>query len=224
MRTINGNYTPGRVGFTEDRPAGIPGRPFFVKQGEEFVATEADAKKWGLVEGRAYQTWRWPGYPIVIDQDTEFRDCNFAQVTPHTEIFTVVAGPFVTPVVRFVDCNLVNVKVPDGAEIEGGNLAQIVRAPTGDANRPETNLLCECLKCCTAVKVLRQAIAARDKGAFDGTRWKHHVLKPRYTEARKDAALVQAARDERAAENLAAMQKFGRTVTLALRSSLKRGQ
>lgn len=68
----------------------------------------------------------WPTgtkYPIVIDSDTTFRGCNFAQQFPHTEVFQLVPAPgsLVNPVLIFmpddegIQCNLVNVTVPDGA-------------------------------------------------------------------------------------------------------------
>ena len=90
-----------------------------------------------------YSHARGVAYPIQIDKDTIYEDANFAQEAPHTDIFSVAPGVVIT----FVNCNLVNVTVPDGAQIHGGNLAQVVPTETGNKDRPTVNLLCVCEKC-----------------------------------------------------------------------------
>ncbi len=210
MRIVRGNYSFPRVGHVETLKAGIPGAPFFVG-GPEYIASEADAERWGLDEGKAYRDWAFPGYPIRITEDTEFRETNFAQESPHTAIFDVVPQGLVNPVLRLVECNLTNVTVPDGAEIVGGNLAQVVRTETGNPERPFVNLLCECPKCPPAVMEIRDIIAEKDPECFDEHgRFLHHRVKERVRVRRDFEALVEADVLDIQNENDAALAKWGR--------------
>lgn len=210
MRVIDGgNYSHPRPGTVKTLKAGLPG-PWAFLGGPEYVATKADAAKWGLTEGKAYRDWTCPGYPLVIDGDTEFRGTNFAQESPHTEIFSVVAAPgsLVNPVLRFVDCNLVNVRVPDGAEIVGGNLAHVVPTETGDKDRPIVSLLHECEKCASAWRELNDAIEAGDLPKDASGRILHHEMKGRYAARREFEGLVEADIEDVRASNDKRMEKF----------------
>ena len=209
MRVIDGgNFTPGRVGHVEALRAGMPGKPLFVKHGPEYVATASDAKTFGFDEGRAYQDWIIPGGLIRIEEDTEFRGSNFAQPEPHTVVFEIVSAGLVNPVVRFVECNLVNVTVPDGAEIVGGNLAQVVPTETGDKDRPTVNLLHECDKCASAVMEIRDAIESKDLPKDEKGRILHHAMKDRFRARRDFEALVEADVLDVQTENDEALAKF----------------
>ncbi|HEU4395174.1 MAG TPA: hypothetical protein VFS92_06380 [Planctomycetota bacterium] len=218
MRPIKGgNYSWPRVGHQVVYPAIRPGPDLF-RLAEEFTATELDRDLLGLTVGRVYRRWVWDGYPIAIDEDTTFFGSNFSQQTPHTEgIFSVAPG------VRLVfdeDCNLLNVTLPDGAEVHGGNGQHGIDAPTGDAARPTIKLLCECARCCTYRRVLQDtaALPRDEKG-----RILHHLLKDAARARRENSTDLSADRTWQADSNLAAMARFGRTVTTALRTQLGRG-
>lgn len=128
-----------------------------------------------IVEGGNFAYTRGVAYPIVVDQDTTFVGANFMQERPHTEgVFDVRPGVVLT----LTDCNLVNVTVPDGAVIDGGNGIHGEPTETGDKDRPTVFLLCECEKCACYRKVLVLSINSRAKIGFDGRRWQHHELKP----------------------------------------------
>lgn len=216
-----GNYSWPRVGHVETLRAGFPGKFAFVP-GAEYEATKADADRFGLQEGRVYRDWTFPGYPIVLEEDLDIVGANFSQQAPHTPIFDfrAPAGSLVLPTVRLIDCNLTNVTVPDGVAIHGGNGLHGVLAATGDAARPTVRLLCECAKCVTFRRVLQDAEnLPRDPQG----RILHHLLKDVARARRLDSTALSDDRTWQADSNTAAMQKYGRTVTVALQTSLARG-
>lgn len=220
MRTVKGNFSWPRPGTQKILRAIQPG-PDLYRMAEEFTATKADQELGGLTPGVTYRRWVFDGYPIVIDEDTTFVGANFSQENPHTDgIFSVSPG------VRLVfdeHCNLLNVTIPDGAEIHGGNLEHGIDAPTGDLARPTIKLLCECEKCCTADAQLAEDIAARTLPQDAQGRILHHEMKARYAARRLSSATVTADRSRSATKNAAVMTRFGRTVTSALRTQLGRG-
>jgi hypothetical protein len=173
-----------------------------------------------IIEGGNLSSARAFAYPIAVNEDVEYRGTDFSQDVPHTDdVFAVAAG------VRLVlkGCNLVNVKVPDGAEIKGGNLSHGVLANTGDATRPQVRLLCECSKCATALAELQDRIAAGTLPKDESGMVDHSAMKAHYTVRRADSAKVTADRTRSANGNAAAMSRFGRTVTSQLQTSLGRG-
>lgn len=144
--------------------------------------------------------------PIPVTEDTLFKNCNFAQPTPHTVVFDVKPGV----ALEFEDCNLINVTVPDGAAIRGGNLAHLVRVETGGATKPFINTLHECEKCAAAVKELREAIEAGDLPKDKNGRILHHAMKERYAARRDFDMLVEADEADLSDENAAALEKWGK--------------
>lgn len=165
-----------------------------------------------VINGGNWSHARGVKYPIVISEDTEYRGSNFAQESPHTEIFSVepAADSLVNPTLRFVECNLVNVKVPDGAEIVGGNLAHLVRTATGGAAKPFINLLHECEKCSTAVKEIREAIEGGDLPKDEAGRILHHEMKVRFAARREFEMLVESDVADLSDENAAALEKWSK--------------
>lgn len=159
--------------------------------------------------------------PIVVGEDTLFKNCNFSQPTPHTVVFDVKPGV----AVEFEDCNLVNVTVPDGATVVGGNGRHGVRVATDAPNggKPYTTVLCECQKCCTYLALLRERISAGTLPKDSTGRVLHSDLKDAARARRQDATALAADRTRSASDNAAALAKYGKTVTLALRTSLGRG-
>jgi hypothetical protein len=128
-------------------------------------------------------------------------------------------------VVTFEDhCNLVNVKVPDGVLIHGGNLHHGIDAPTGDPARPVVRLLCECEKCCTALAQLQDDIAAGTLPKNERGMVLHHEMKPRYVERRKDGSKVIDDRARAATGNLDALKKYGQDLSPSLMTTLARGE
>lgn len=136
---------------------------------------------------------RFPGPPIVLEGALELEGVNFEQAAPHTEVFQLAAGA----VVVFRDCRLINVTVPDGVTIDGGNL-QHGHSETLDG--VSTFTLCECDKCVSA----RLVLARR---AVDGTlpmvngRVQHHELK---AEIRDRRPVTEQERAAAVADNEAA--------------------
>lgn len=168
------------------------------------------------IDGGNLSSARGFAYPIAVDEDVEYVGTNFSQDLPHTDgVFAVAPGVRL----RLVDCNLVNVKVPDGGEIIGGNLLHGILANTGDSARPQVRLLCECAKCCVYRRILNLGNLPRD----DGGRVKHHLLKDVARARRESATDLSDDRTWQAASNAAAMTRFGRTVTAQLQASLGRG-
>lgn len=168
-------------------------------------------------------------YPIVVAEDTEYRGVSFHQQEPHTAgIFSIVPG--VT--LRLVNCNLLNVTVPDGVVVEGGLPHHAVRVPiVGNPDRDFVDLFCECLKCVTAQGELEdiRALPEAEREALkvEG-RWLHAnnggALKARYVARRANPTKVTADRARQAAANAALMTKYGGgTINAALRTRLKRG-
>lgn len=143
------------------------------------------------------------GGRLVISEDTMFVGSNFSQAQPHTAAFDVRNGA------RLVleDCNLVNVTVPDGAEIHGGNLAHVIPTETGNPARPTVNLLHECGKCASARKELASRIANGTLPKDETGRIRHDSLKGDFRARR---AGPSAADDLTAhvAENAAALAKW----------------
>lgn len=158
-------------------------------------------------------------YPIVVAEDTLFLGCNFAQAAPHTAIFDVKPGV----AVRFEECNLVNVTVPDGVEIVGGNGRHLVSVPLVGQVKPATNLLCECNKCCTYTAELQARLAAGTCPKDATGRVVHSSLKDGARARRLNSTTLSADRTKAANDNAAAMTKYGRTVTAALQTSVGRG-
>ena len=233
MREVRGrNYSHTRVGSERVDRAIVPVRPYYVVVAE-WVAGPADALM-GLTPGVAYRRTRFPGYPLVVAEDTAFIDCKFAQAGTHTDgVFDVKPG------VRLVfgepdedkaatpradgswprgDCTLVNLKIPDEANVLGGNSIHRVPFATGDRDKPFIGLLCECLKCCTYRGQLL-AEMPRDRGG----RVLHDAVWELAVQRRRDPAKVAADREVARLSNESAVAKYGRTVTAALRTSLKRG-
>jgi hypothetical protein len=206
VRTITkGNWSYTRVGMQKILRAIEPG-PAFFRLAEEFEASDLDAEVSGLTKGTVYRRWVFDGYPLVIDEDTTFVGRSFAQEKPHTDgIFDVAVG------VRLVleECTLVNVTVPDVAEIVGGSPGQLISTATGNPERPFTNLLCTCEKCCVVQPVLEAMIEAEDLSCRDEKgRWLHHELKAVYEECRADAELSAAYKELVQAGNKAALAKL----------------
>jgi hypothetical protein len=218
MATFIGEHYPyTRVGVQKILRALQPGPPFFAMEAE-WVADEVDAQAMGLVPGVAYRRWKFNGYPLTIDEDTTFENCNFSQEKPHTDgVFKVADGAKVV----FVDCTLVNVRIPDGAEIHGGNARHLIRDEGAGVN-----LLCECEKCCSYFGELQDAIAeqaaereashargdreiATTTECFDGRRWLHHAIKERTKIRREFEALVEADVADVKALNAAAVAAKG---------------
>lgn len=150
-------------------------------------------------------------YPMVITEDTRFIGCNFTQAAPHTEIFDVAEGVTVV----FEECNLLNVSVPDGAEVYGGNLAHVLRVPVEDPELDENgyplrdfvNLLCDDERCVSAAAVIRGKIKDRSVPKDSRGRIKHHEMKDEIRAARPvTPALTQAHIDE----NVAALARWTR--------------
>jgi hypothetical protein len=154
-------------------------------------------------------------YPIRIEVDTHFVRSNFAQERPHTAIFELVDGA------RLVleECNLVNVTVPDGAEILGGNLVHLERVAVEDPERPLRHLLHECDKCAAAHRELVEVLLEDrdgDRGAAlkdEKGRVLHHIAKERFR-ARREDVLV-------ASEDLAQL-RAGNEVALEAAGGLKK--
>ena len=142
-------------------------------------------------------------YPIVVTEPTIYTGVNFTQKHPHTDIFYLSGRGLVL----FNKCNLVNVSVPAGAVINGGNLGHFVRTATGNPKRPYINLLHECSKCATAVVVIRKFAAAKRSrpGRDIHGRWNHDILKRVYKERRKHPELMEADLALIRAENAAAL-------------------
>ncbi len=140
------------------------------------------------------------------DGDVAFIDgVNFSQAIPHTDLFEV--DPSVS-VLIFRNCNLINVTVPDGAIIDGGNPAQMIPTATGNRNRPYANLLCEDVTCAAVHPILRPICAAQDRRYWANGRLQHHLLKPLYRARRTDP--VRATEDLTAirAENAARLAEL----------------
>lgn len=159
-----------------------------------------------VVEGGNFAYTRGVAYPIVVSEDTEYRGSNFAQAAPHTTIFLVAMDVRV----RFVECNLVNVTVPDGAEIVGGNLAHIVPTETGNPERPIINLLHECEKCSSAVMELRDGIESSDLPKDETGRILHHALKDRFRARREFEMLAESDIFDIQTENDAALVRWSK--------------
>lgn len=230
MREIRGrNYSYTMVGATRIDRAIVPVRPFW-EIVDEWVAGPADTAM-GLTSGLLYRKTRFPGYPLVITEDTAFIDCNFAQDATHTDgLFSIKSG------VRVVfgepdedkaaghdkdgrllrgDCLIVNVKIPDACEVFGGNSVHRILTPTGNPLRPMVGLLCECMKCASyRGELLREM--PRDKAG----RVKHDIVWERTLERRKDSAKVSSDRAVASASNAAAIAKHGGLVSA---TAVKRG-
>lgn len=198
MKIIEGgNFSYPRVGYVHVEKFGAVPKPLFVVDGAPYKATELDPKG---DPNLIVQDWKWHGYPIVISEDTTFKLTNFTQAVPHTAIFELAEGVKL----RFESCNLVNVTVPDGAEIFSSNNVQVVPVETGDKNRPTINTLHDCDKCASFTKVLREEIT---KGEWQ----KHHrldLIKPLAREVRKDLTLTAQYVDEIKVENAEVLSKF----------------
>lgn len=139
---------------------------------------------------------------LVIDEDTIFRESNFAAAQPHTPVFDVRNGARL--ILR--DCNAVNVTLPDEMAPGDftGNNAQVVPLETGNPDRPTINGLHECEKCATFVKALRADIASGAWAA--GATIIDSKASARIR--RKDAAKVAADVAEIATENDAAVARI----------------
>ena len=64
-----------------------------------------------------YEAWNGE-IPNNISDNDVFIQCNFSQFTPDTELFLNRTG------LVFIDCNLVNCKLPADAEADGCNTSQ----------------------------------------------------------------------------------------------------
>ena len=158
-------------------------------------------------DGGNYSWSRGVKYPIVIAEDTEFVLANFAQASPHTAgIFDVAPGVLL----RLVGCNLVNVSVPDGAEIVGGNLAHVVPTETGDPARPTINLLHDCSLCASAWREINEGIEFGDLPKDASGTILHHEMKERYRARRDFEMLVEADVSDLQASNDAALAKWSK--------------
>ncbi len=93
-------------------------------------------------------------------------------------VFAVAPGILL----RFEDCNLVNVTVPDGVEIAGGNLAHITDFDLGT--------LCDCDRCATAQQGLAAAIADGTIIKDEDGRILHDQMKALFAVRRLDPAQV----------------------------------
>lgn len=160
--------------------------------------------------------FRGLSYPIVVSEDTTFEECNFMQQNPHTTgVFSVAPG------VRLVlkRCNLINVTVPDEAEVVGGNLAHLVPLSVG-GRRGSVNLLHECDACAAAQRVLRESLlngtlAKTEQGFVD-----HDQMKARFRARR--LALTDGDRTQHAAENDAVASRYSVTIDQQTRTRLGR--
>lgn len=155
-----------------------------------------------VVRGNFSRTRRI-SYPIRVEEHTLFKACNFAQASPHTVIFDPAPGVLLT----FEECNLLNVSVPDGAIIIGGNLLQGIRRETGNPERPDVMTLCDCEKCAcvrpTIQKILKTKLCRDEKG-----RWLHHRLKEIVRERRSYPELLMKDQAQIFWENEAAVSKW----------------
>jgi hypothetical protein len=165
-------------------------------------------------------------YPIVITEDTTFHGCSFAQMEPHTDgIFDIKPGvrvcfgipePKDQQEANESHCNLMNVKVPDGVEVYGGNLAQVHRTETGNPERPVINLLCDCDKCAPVRPVIQEILSTEDPEICRDKwgRWIHdhpghdNHVKAAVRERRKSPELVAEHAGQIAFENAEALSKW----------------
>ena len=104
--------------------------------------------------GRARVTQiKFPGYPIIIDEDTHFIRTTFTQAVPHTPIFEVRNGArLILEGVMAANVTLPDEMSPD--DFTGYNV-QGVDTPTGNPRRPTVKLFHECTTCACFIKVLR---------------------------------------------------------------------
>lgn len=158
---------------------------------------------------------------LTIAADSHFIECNFSQALPHTPVFDLVAG------VRLVleECNLVNVSVPDGAEVIGGNLAHIVTIQAGDAllgEKAYTNLLHECAACACARQEMQECLNGTKAWIRDAKgRVLHHEMKERFR-LRRLGARAPADLTKHRAENDAVVTRWSRTLDAAAETRLGR--
>ena len=158
-------------------------------------------------DGGNYSYSRGVSYPIPVTEDTEYRLANFCQQTPHTAgIFDVAPGVLL----RLVGCNLVNVSVPDGAEIIGGNLAHVVPTETGNPDRPTINLLHDCSLCASAWREINEGIEFGDLPKDASGVILHNEMKERFRARRDFEALVEADVSDLQASNDAALAKWSK--------------
>lgn len=155
--------------------------------------------------------------PIEIAHDVIFLGCNFAQRLPHTPLFVVAPGVRVcfgdpTPQgqreANLGICNLVNVTLPDGVEVYGGNPAQLEYVVTENPDLPLVSLLHDCPKCHVVRPIIQEILEFGNRGAFRDQygRWLHHELKPHYRARRLDPDASRGHANQIRAENAIAMQ------------------
>ena len=58
--------------------------------------------------------YAWTTGKALPENESVFRDCNFAQMAPHTKIFEGRTG------LVFKNCNLMNCDIPPDSVVEGG--------------------------------------------------------------------------------------------------------
>ena len=141
---------------------------------------------------------------VAVHEDTHYIGTNFAQAEPHTDLFLVAPGVTVT----FEECNLVNCTVPDGAIIIGGNLSHGTMADTGNPERPQVRLLCECEKCACCRQEMQDCTDGKCGWVKDEKgRILHHEMKERFR-GRRQGPKKNADGVKHRAENAAALAKW----------------
>lgn len=208
MRTIEGgNYSWRAVGAAFPLMPGQTAPFAFVTEAPVQVRVAPKDIRFTPAEraaGRAsVPRVRFPGGTILVEEDLVLERVNMEQAEPHSPVLALARG--VSLVLR--DCRLMNVTVPDGVVVDGGNLLHGHREVI---NGIETTTLCECDKCIAARLVLWERAVAGTLPMVDG-RIQHHQLKEEFrARVVTPAERLQAAADnEKAREDARVLAAAG---------------